>query len=99
MALPAREEPFIADQGSQADADSALTWPWRLANLSLRSRGTAGMYFKSLPVLRGWAALAVVVYHVGYLVDAVGKKTKNRFRHFYAPCSHLAGVFFFPPPF
>jgi exopolysaccharide production protein ExoZ len=52
------------------------------------------MYFKSLQVLRGWAALAVVLYHLGYYADTIGRNPDNFFRLFDVRFSY-GGWFFF----
>lgn len=52
------------------------------------------MYFRSLQVLRGWWALAVVLYHLGYYAASIGGDTDSFFLHFDVRFSY-GGWFFF----
>jgi len=52
------------------------------------------MYFRSLQILRGFAALAVVLYHLGFYANAVGGQPNTFFSHFLQHNSHGARFFF-----
>jgi peptidoglycan/LPS O-acetylase OafA/YrhL len=52
------------------------------------------MYYKSLQILRGFAALAVVLYHLGYYAEHLGLHPNGFFSHFGEHFSHGAWFFF-----
>jgi len=52
------------------------------------------MYYKSLQILRGWAALTVVLYHLGFYANALGGQPNSFYRHFDEHYSQGAWFFF-----
>jgi peptidoglycan/LPS O-acetylase OafA/YrhL len=52
------------------------------------------MYFKNLQVCRGWAAVSVVLYHLGFFASAMGGNHANFFKFFDERFSYGAWFFF-----
>ena len=52
------------------------------------------MYFRSLQIMRGWAAIAVVLFHVNCYLKIIGGKSDTIFRLFDENFSYGAWFFF-----